>query len=155
MGLTCKIGSTNEVPKMRAMTTASTIWLRCWFNPPSTTTTKNFSFCATMLTEAFRYSVLTGSMQGTNLKNPGCFQNSDSVALNVRLLLMESNAEYGVIEFDVMNFDESAAALGQVRIDIGCQVKKRNRSILAHANRVRSVIQQLLMWARLPNLIFV
>lgn len=93
-------------------------------------------------------------MQGTNLKNPGCSQNSDSVAVNVKLLLMESNAEYGVIEFDKMNFDESAA-LGQVRIDIGCQVKKRKRSILAHANRVRSVIQQLLMWARLPNLIFV
>lgn len=92
-------------------------------------------------------------MQGTNLENPGCFQKSDSAAVNVTFL-MESIAEYGAIEFDTANFVESAV-LGQVRIDIGCQVKKRKRSILAHANRVRSAIQQLLMWARLPNLILV
>ena len=36
-------------------------------------------------------------------------------------------------------------------VDLGCHVKT-NRSMLAHANMVRKVSQQLVMCARLPNL---
>lgn len=77
MWFTCKTGTTRAASRILAITTASTIWFLCWFNPPETTTTKNLLLSFEILTEAFRYLRLK-SKQGRYPWLSGCFQNSFS-----------------------------------------------------------------------------
>lgn len=77
--LTCKTGTTKEASRILAMTTASTIWFRCWFKPPEATTIRNLLFSFAMLAEALRYPMLK-SKQGLYPSPSGCFQNSTSAS---------------------------------------------------------------------------
>lgn len=74
---TCKIGTTRAAPKILAMTTASTIWFLCWFNPPDTTTIRYFLRSLATVSLHLRYSRLT-SKHGRYPNPSGCSQNPSS-----------------------------------------------------------------------------
>ncbi len=164
--LICIKGRTKLAPKMRAMTTASTIWFFCWFKPPFTTTITYFSLCATICSLSCLYSSLNW-MQGLNPCPSGCCQNSCSSLVRLELTACTASAGSGKLEItaciltsrmgkdrrrEELQEEEEEESLNSVVSDDGFHVRRNSLNILMQAKRVKRVSQQLVMWALLPNL---
>lgn len=164
--LICIKGRTKLAPKMRAMTTASTIWFFCWFKPPFTTTITYFSLCATICSLSCLYSSLNW-MQGLNPCPSGCCQNSCSSLVRLELTACTASAGSGKLEItaciltsrmgkdrrsEELQEEEEEESLNSVVSDDGFHVRRNSLNILMQAKRAKRVSQQLVMWALLPNL---